>query len=285
MKKIGKVFVTGILLLSIGCAKHSLKMPQLKMPEMLQADKPEVKVQKKIAVILAAGDDAKYFREIRDLLDLARSLGWDNQRLLSEIIDYAGRVDSNDELAKLDRMLDVLKLPKTAIVDVAASRLESGEGREEAYRGLLKRAAGADARGPVDFSAFHPYLESHKNPPPQALVLWMYQRDPAGALREMMSLYDGGFSADESRAVLIATRVVDQMVWKQRVGLSRADERDELAVEQVEKMAQSNAWWVRLYAAEVMAQYPGLRKAEVVKHLAGDENGMVKKAMERVGRG
>jgi hypothetical protein len=271
--------------LAASCAKDKpFKMPEMKVPDALKPDPPDEKIRKQIASVLKSEDDARFHREVSDLLYLAKDLKWDSRRLASEVIDYSAKVDAKDPpaQAKYVRMLAELGLPRSSVVDVAATRLENGAD-DAVAKALLNAAAPPDARGPADFSHFHAYLEVRRAQPPEKLILWMYQRDPTAALREMMSLYAQETTAEESRSMLVASRVIDQMEWKQRSGLARADEADELAAEQVQHLSQSKAWWVRLYAAEVLARQPILRKAEVLKALAQDQNPLVRKAMRRAG--
>jgi hypothetical protein len=284
MRKLIATVLTVSLLFSAGCSKK-WKMSDVKMPEMLQEEKPERMIQKHIAAVLKADTDANWFGQIKELLDVARDVGFDQRRLTAEVLGYAGRIDSNEELARYDRMLEALHIAKPALVDVAAAKLESAGGAEEkACRNLLRLAAPPESRAPADFSHFRHYLEVRAAQPPEKLILWMFDRDAGSALREMMAVYPDGTTPEEKRTLLIAARVVDQADWKLANGLARPDEADPLAADELARVAAQKHWWARLYVAQVMARNPAVRKPETARALAADENAMVRKVASQIAK-
>jgi HEAT repeat protein len=196
---------------------------------------------------------------------------------LKEVLDYVGRIEGEEQLARYQRLLEVLHAPKSAVVDAAAAHLGSANAQEaQIARNLLKWAAPADPRGPADFTQFATYLRGHQAQLPPALVLWMYQRDPESAMEQMMALYGSRMASQDMHTMVIAARVLDQFEWKLRTNLASAGDTDALAVEQLEKLAGFSQWWVRLYVAEILAKYPQLRKPELVKQLAEDPDPLVR---------
>jgi len=266
-----------------GMKMPKMEMPELKMPKMLQEDPPEVKVQKRIASVLKSQDDIELYREVADLLEVTRKVNWDGGRLLKEVLDYCSKVEGDKQMARYQRLLELLKAPKSALVDAAASRLGKAQGQEaEACRSLLRWASPPDPRGAADFTQFSQYLTSRQAQLPQELVLWMYDRDAAAAMEVMMGIYGTRLAPADAQAIVIAARVLDQMAWKIRVGLASAEDDDEMAMQQLETLAKLPQWWARLYVAEALTKYPGLRKAGVVSRLSKDDNSLVAAVMARL---
>ena len=192
MKKIGLMFLTGASALGlVACGGKKMEMPKFEMPEIRLEERPEIRVQKRIARVLAAEDEVKYLHEVADLVLLSRDVKWDHQKLLDAVVDYAAVLEDKPEVVgRYNRVLGTLNIPRSAMVGVAASRLDSAEGRPAAVsKQLLRMAAPPDPAGRVDFSHFRPYLEAHRAQPPKSLVLWMYQLDPAAAMWEILGIH------------------------------------------------------------------------------------------------
>ncbi|MCY2950881.1 MAG: hypothetical protein NTU53_02765 [Planctomycetota bacterium] len=275
-----KRIATGLLTVLIGLGGAScgakLKMPELTMPKMLQPDPPEVKVQNQIAVVLKADDDVRFYREVSNLLELSGKVEWDTGRLLKEVMDYMPRIENDDQLGRFQRMLELMRVPKSALVDAAGARLGAAQGKEATVcRTMLRAAAPADPRGAADFSQFTQYLTARQMQLPQGLVLWMYDRDPAAAMEQMMGIFGSRMAADDVQTLVIGARVLDQMRWKVRYGLATEKSTDELVIQQLEKLAGFEQWWVRLYVAEMLAKHPQVRRAGLVAKLANDIDPLV----------
>ena len=278
MKKIGLVFLTGVFALGLtACGGQKMKMPKFEMPEVHLEERPEIRVQKRIARILAAEDEVEYLKEVADLVQLGRDVKWDHGKLLDTVIDYAAVLEDKPEtVGRYSRLLATLNIPRSAIVGAAAGRLD-GEGRPAAVsRQLLRMAAPPDPKGRVDFSHFRQYLEAHRTQPPKSLVLWMYQLDPASAMWEILAIQ--GQPADRD-AVATSEHAISEVLWRSERNLLPNDKLLTAAADQLDALSQSKAWPVRLYVAETLAQQPKLRKPALVERLKRDESDLVKAAM------
>jgi hypothetical protein len=283
-----KRIVSGLMVALIaagGASCSKMKMPKMPEVKLFKDETPEQKVQKQFAVVLKSQGDAQFYKEMGNLFELAQKLEWNNTRLLTAALDYQSQIETDDQTATYQRMLDLLRVPKSAMVAAAAARLVPADAKQaEISRTLLRSAAPADPRGSADFSQFAQYLAANQAQPPQPLILWMYDRDPAAAMEQMLTLYGQKLSADDIRTLRIAARVLDQLAWKERYDLSNPGDTDTLAVEQAEKLSQYDQWWIRLYAAEMLAKHPSLRKPEVVTRLTNDANPMVAAVAGRIGK-
>src|SRR3954469_7023080 len=117
MKKIAplSLAIPAAALLALGnlSCKNKMKMPELHMPKMLEEEKPEVRIQKSVAEALKAEDQSRYFKDLADLLDLARDLKWDKRRLAAELLDYSTRIENADQAQRYLKLLDDLRIPRT----------------------------------------------------------------------------------------------------------------------------------------------------------------------------
>lgn len=270
-----------ILLPLLGCGQK-LKMPEVKIPEikMLQPEKPDAQIRKHIALVVKSHDDIRFHRNLANLLQRSRKLNWDSPRLLADVLAYHPQLKGDDQMTRYQRLLQSLQIPRSAVIDVAATRLERADAREaELCRTLLNSAAPPDPRGPADFSQFAPYLAARQAQLPERLILWMYDRDPAGAMQQLATLYPNQLSPDDARTLTVATRVLDQLSWKERQGLSKPGDPDPLASEQLDKLSRLDPWWVRLYVAHMLARHPQLATPDLTTRLRTDANPLVTKTL------
>jgi hypothetical protein len=282
-----KLVVCALLLAVAGCS-GKMKMPELdmKMPKMLEHEPPEVKVQREIGVALSSEDDPEtFFRQLARLFDITKAVGWDQKRLVEEVLNYAGQIKGQDQEQQYARLLTALNIPRTTVVDAAVARLDSGQtSAAQASRALLRWAAPPDPRARADYSYFRPYLQAHPEPP-ASLLLWMYDHDPAAALAEMRTIYGTKLDDGERRNIALGEQVVSEVLWRQKAGLLKIGELDNTAKAQLEALSEMPQWWVRLYVAEVLLKNPRLRTQQIVDRLAGERNPLVKSIVERVGAG
>ncbi|HEX2971437.1 MAG TPA: hypothetical protein VHP11_03845 [Tepidisphaeraceae bacterium] len=284
MKRIVPGLLVALIAVSgVSCSK--MKMPKMPQVKLFKDETPEQKVQKQFAAVVKSTSDAQFYKETGTLLELAQKLQWDNSRLLTAALDYQPQVETDDQAATYQRLLDLLRVPKSAVVALAAPKLSSSDAKQaELSRTLLRSAAPADPRGAADFSQFTQYLAANQAQPPQQLILWMYDRDPAAAMEQMLGIYGQKLSTDDLRTLRIATRVLDQMAWKERYDLSNPGDTDALAVQQAETLSQYEQWWIRLYVAKMVVKYPALRKTELVTRLTQDPNPMVAAVAGQIGK-
>jgi len=275
MRKPAMVLLS-MLLACGGCGW--MKMPKVKLSE----DKPEVKVQKRIAVVLRGGDDVKFYRAMSELTEVSRDQGWDAQRLLNEVIDYYGRIDSNNELAVYYRLLETLKAPRSAMVAAAAPKLEAGGANQEICKTILTWASPGDGRGRTDFAAFATYLQQAQAP--SSLVLWMYERDPGAALWQIVAIYGDRMDIADRQNLALAEHVISEILWRQQRGLLKPDQFEGAAADQLEVLSKYREWYVKLYVAQVLATYPRLAKDGVAERLAADGHPLVSRVGKSIRR-
>lgn len=279
MSKAGTCACVVLALLGASCAKMpKIKMPQVKMPKMFKDETAEQKVQKQLGQVVRAQDEAAYFKEVGRLMELSRSAGWDGRRLIGAVVGYYPQVQGEQQLAQYNRLLETIRVPRSAVVDVAATRLENGQ-EPQASQAMLRWSAPPDPRGRVDFSHFRAYLEARSSQPPAKLVRWMFERDASAALWEMMEVYGRAISSAERRQIVLSEHVVSEVLFRQERGLLEAGAFEPAAAEQLDRLSQSEHWWVRLYAAQVLSEHPKLRKDATVERLKTDPSALVQQTL------
>ncbi len=264
------------------CASCNMKWPKVNLgvDKVLKEEKPESMVQNHIASVLRATDDVRYFKEMASLMEVARDVGWDNRRLLEEVVAYNGRLSSDaEQLTRYYRLLETLHIPRATIVTVAAPALDSRSGATQVGRELLRWAAPPDSRGRADFSHFAQYLEVRQQQPPAHLVLWMYDRNPGAALWEMSGVYGGQMDASTRNELLQAEHAISEGLWRQQNNPLPGGTFDPAVPQQIQKLAAFKQWWVRAYVAQILFKNPTLRHPEIVERLKQDESPIVRAAL------
>jgi hypothetical protein len=147
--------------------------------------------------------------------------------------------------------------------------------REEVQR-LLTRVE----RSAADFSVYRGIIAESAEDPPAALVRYMYRKRPGAAFLALNSVYTPTSERERRRAFLWAEHVVSDYVWRKEFRFEdaaaavRADAQAELRT-----LATCDAWWARLYAAEIMQRHPEVRAEESYALLARDANHLVREAV------
>lgn len=115
-----------------------------------------------------------------------------------------------------------------------------------------------------DFTQYEVFLTASTNAPADALIGYMYDRDPSAAVRSMARVYGSG--SDEAD---VATAI-------------KGDPKVAL-----QSLAARPEWWARLYVAETMKKTPRLRDAAILAQLERDEHPLVREAVNatRTGQG
>jgi hypothetical protein len=85
----------------------------------------------------------------------------------------------------------------------------------------------------------------------------------------------------EAGNIVWAEHVVADVLWKQENGFFKRDEITPDAVEQLDQLARSDHWWVRLYVAEILRGQPEFRTGAMVARLAQDVHPSVRKTIEQ----
>ena len=111
----------------------------------------------------------------------------------------------------------------------------------------------------------------------RGLVLFLYELD----LEKAILTIPTNNSADRI-IVLWAEHQVSDVLWQWRYKFLSKDETTEAARESLIPLVTCKEWWVRLYVAEVMLQYPPFRNEEWDAFLAEDTDELVRKSIEEI---
>ena len=82
----------------------------------------------------------------------------------------------------------------------------------------------------------------------------------------------------EIKPILWTEHVVSDMLWRQQYGFLPPDASDPAALGELAALARHDAWWVRLYVAEIMRRHAALRQADLVDRLARDADAQVRQS-------
>lgn len=200
--------------------------------------------------------------------------------LVRQLLYYCENEDS-ERAQHAMHLLYYLRIPESSIALAVLPYLETTHpGLRNEIESLLRTIEGADRmESRLDFSHYLVGIRLTDNPP-LVLIRRMYQRSPSSALLEMSKVFTQWKEYKRHKEVLWAEHVVTDTVWKHEHGfLDKKTVEPEAAV-QIEKAAGDSQWWVRLYAAEIMRQHPGFRRADLLRKLAEDDHQLVRESAE-----
>ena len=119
---------------------------------------------------------------------------------------------------------------------------------------------------------------------PYELIRVMYQSKPGESLclvgSTALPQRLGHKPTQQRRALVWAEHVVSEVLWKHKHGFLDKRKSEPEASAQLERLSKDDAWWVRLYVAEIMRQHPAFRTPELVSRLKDDPHNLVREAMD-----
>ena len=206
----------------------------------------------------------------------------DPQTLIRQLLYFqhahAGESDVDLEKRMLAQsIIHQLSIPPTEIAKavIPYAFTENRHLQGEVQR-LLTRVEGVPRHRTPDFSYYQSLLTANRKDPSQDLVRYMYERSPGQAVLTLEAVYRQPNGPD--KLVLWAEHVVSDVIWKQQHSFLEEDQVEPQAVEQLEKLSSHEAWWARLYVAEILRQHPEFRTATIVKRLNEDDHPLVRQA-------
>ncbi len=250
-----------------------------------QVSVPEPRLDPQVAVLLdnvANANDDLARRRALDRLERIRTS--EPERLVGQLLAYSAlpETDTTREAMVMPVVIDALNIDRDELFRGVAPYIETRDPRlwseaEELLQGIANPTGAPDC---TDYSIFHGYLGgTHRGraAAPDRFVRWMYQHDPGSALLMFMRLDNpaGEGNHEARRKALWAKHLVDVTLWRQRNGFREAEQARPEALSELKSLAGSNAWWIRLYVAEVMRQEPALRDTAVVQRLQADPSPLV----------
>jgi hypothetical protein len=158
-----------------------------------------------------------------------------------------------------------------------------------------------------DYKKYVMWKVSRKEEIPVPFIEYMYRQSPGQALlvlqrstvdiRKQIEVVQQGRALtqeereeqrqqqQERREILLAEHIVSNALWLHK---NKFDEQFQAALPEamaeLEKLANHEQWWARLYVVHIMRRHPELLQDHILRKLAEDENELVSKAA-KPGRG
>ena len=152
---------------------------------------------------------------------------------------------------------------------------------DAAVNDLLRQVENGDSIArPPDYSEYETCISVSHKEPPLPLIRRMFDRSAGTALLTMSHVYTPFQDTARRRQLLWGEHVVSDTIWKHRHGFLPTTKVESEAATQIAKLSKDDAWWVRLYAAEIMRQHPAFRTPELVSRLKDDPDKLVRGAMD-----
>jgi len=208
----------------------------------------------------------------------------DCPKLVSQVLWYAAQKQGDpSSRGVVGLVLKQLNIPKHLVVAALVPHLdERDEGIRRVTQNLLAGYEDQSVERPPDFSAYRGIIEADVlagRAPQASLVRRMYTIDPGSALIAMMRAYQV-HDPEAIKSIRWTEHVVAELLWKRRYGFADATVAGPEAVAELEKLSRHDAWWARLYVAQVVAQHSELGSASLIMRLAGDANPLVRESVQ-----
>ena len=124
--------------------------------------------------------------------------------------------------------------------------------------------------GEPDFGPYEARIRRDEGEPPAELIRYMYEVSPDAALGAMTRLYGRG--AAPAREI----QEVQDLVARREASLRWSDEDRSAAQRSLERLVRNPDWWVRAYAAALLAHDAALRTEELTAPLVDDRSAVVR---------
>lgn len=215
--------------------------------------------------------------------DLSRELP---EKLIQQLLYSHNQARARDERASMGALglVYYFRFPETSIVRAVLPYIDTDNKllRSEVRR-LLRNVEGGRSVmvAEPDYSYYGGLIGADKEHPPAQLVAYMYQRSPGTALLCLSSIYVPTTDPPERyREVLWAEHVVSDVLWKHKYGFLDKSEVPAEAAAELEKLSKHEAWWARLYVAEILRQHPQFRTPALIDRLKADAHELVRRAIQ-----
>lgn len=232
--------------------------------------------------------DALLLAPDRDALDggirrLVRESSDDRKAMIEQLLVFATRADDSvRRRAVAGRIVSALHGEKERVVRALAPQLDNTDGPiRELTRTILADFEDRSATRPPDFSAYRAIIEddvrTHREPQ-RSLIEFMFESDAGTAVKALVRAFQLREPAD-IREILWIEHVVADLMWKRDNGFVERSETPAEVRQEIRKAASHSRWWVRLYAARMIAEYPELSDDATNVALEKDADPSVRRAM------
>ncbi|MBX3396885.1 MAG: hypothetical protein KF841_16140 [Phycisphaerae bacterium] len=209
----------------------------------------------------------------------------DRRQIIEQVVWFAAQ-DQTDPLRRVlvGRILKVVDLPTEQLVRILVPHLDNRVSSViERVRDILLSCEDHSSTRPPDFSPYRAIIEEDvraNREPSRSLIRHMYRSDPSVALLTLIRAYQLR-DPEEIKPILWAEHTIADLMWKRRYGFVDRRGGDPAVTAELDKLARHDRWWVRLYAAEIIAANPELATASTRARLETDTQVLVKQAVGR----
>jgi hypothetical protein len=236
-------------------------------PAALRAD-PEIQARIAGAAAAIVRQDPAAAERFDDL----RAAGeGDRIALLRNLALFLSEARGTEQSMAAALLVDRLEFTPDEKLDAVLPHLDAADTDLRRVLGELLGTIDRPDGGDPDFGPYESRLRGRRDDPPVALVRYMYEVSPEVALASLTRIHAAGAATPPRPLRDLQGLLADRdgnAPWS-------AAER-ERAVADLEALARDPAWWVRLYAAAVVARDPDLETPQLAARLAADPHPLVR---------
>lgn len=247
-------------------------------PEMIQ---PDSELQSLLSQLpesnlrTRAEEHWRKLNELRTVADKAPT------HLIQQLIWYDVNTAPSGEMTTVEILTFIPGLKSYLVGTVAPLMGKTNSKKtEREIRELLWMIESKDADGNFNFREYESYIRGRIQgnlPFDEPFLAYVFHQAPGRALQAFTI---ATYSDDRRKPFLWARHVVDDLIWKRNFGFLPPDKPETDVSDQIRQMADSDQWWARAYAAEIIKEHPELGDAKTTDRLKSDKNNIVRMIIE-----
>lgn len=212
---------------------------------------------------------------------IAELQAFSSSLLIDRLLHFAASARSMEQATVPGIVLNKIGIDDAELVAHVGKHLTDSDGAiaEQARNWLMGTVDHDSERGP-DFSNIRMAMETYRRANediPRDLISFMLDQDAEQALIVCMKVFEVG--AEQQRQIRWAAHVVDELSWRARWGYEIDEQTIRIAREELERLASSDEWWIRMYVDDQLKKFPSVltdRLREFQKQLRDAEAGVLK---------
>ena len=206
----------------------------------------------------------------------------DQTALLQQLVLYSANATNAREKIVAGAVIDELDVPERTVVRAIVPLLDSEDAAvRRQTANVLGNYEDASAGRPPNFALYRELVAEavrRGEEPPAGLVRHLYATHPGNALLSLMRAMQVR-EPERLKQILWAEHVIADTLWKQEFGFLQSAETEPAARSELSKLSRDEAWWARLYAAEIMRRHEAFRSTAIVDDLRNDEHELVRESI------
>ena len=246
--------------------------------ELLQ---PDATVQARLAEIARTNNSKDPMEVYRAIVQLRPIAANNAEELIRQLVWYDTHKATNGEMTTIVVLSQLPELQNHVVSTLAPLMGKTHDTKTDRHiEELLHLVEGGTGFEELNFRYYENYIRGKVGgnlPFDEPFISYLFRRAPGQTLQ---SFALETFKDDRQKPFLWARHCVDDLLWRRQFGFVPDQQPDRAVTEQLEKMADRDEWWARLYSAEIIREHPELGNSKIVDRLKSDKNELVRNTLQ-----